>query len=383
MNMQNDGPESILMLSSEYPPEIWGGLGTHVKHLVKELAVRDRSGVLVTLPSKAAGSAGKEKSFSIIRPPMAFERYSHSFEWMLNANFAWIKALHDMNVPFTLVHAHDWLTAGAALYAKKTFDVPLVATIHSLESGRKNTLTTSAEKWIHDTEMELIRKADHLIVCSQYMKQALIREGADPGAITQVKNGVSIPPPAENGKPAEPYLFSMGRFVPEKGFEDLIRAFSKLKPSFPDLELVIAGEGPALAGCTGLVRELNLQEDVTFPGFISGTELNKYIQHAAGICIPSRYEPFGLAALEAMAAGKPVAVSSAGGLPELVSHDENGWVFENGKIDQLIQVLSEMLSKPEKAQLLGKNALKESKNYSWSLMGEETLAVYNKLLQRK
>ncbi|MBS2969693.1 glycosyltransferase family 4 protein [Metabacillus sp. KIGAM252] len=373
----------ILMFSTEYPPQIWGGLGTHAAQLTQELSAAETHGMLVTLPAPShEPEYEKQHSFTIYRPQLQNEEYDNSYEWMVNINLTWIKAIQSLQPSFCLVHAHDWLTAGAAIYAKRMYRIPLIATIHSLETGRKKVLKTPAEKMIHEMEKKLIKEADELIVCSNFMREEILFEEADSKKISVIHNGAVPFQKNSLGNPfISPYIFSMGRFVPEKGFEDLITAFSKIKSEHPALKLIIAGEGPGKEKYEKLAESLEVHQDVIFPGFIKGDELNRYIQYAAVACIPSRYEPFGLAALEFMAAGKPIVVSDAGGLPEMIVHNESGMIYKSSRIDDLKRSIQELLNHPEKAAVLGMKALNESKKYSWSSAANKTINLYKKSLQ--
>ncbi|WP_442854512.1 glycosyltransferase family 4 protein [Bacillus sp. SJS] len=340
-------------------------------------------GLLVTIPEGMhEPEYERQDSFTIYRPQLQNEAYDNSYEWMMNINLTWIKAIQSLHQSFSLVHAHDWLTAGAAIYAKKMYRIPLIATIHSMETGRKKSLKTPAEKMIHEMEKKLLQEADELIVCSNYMKREILSQKADAEKITVIHNGAAPFSKSSLGNPAAyPYIFSMGRFVPEKGFEDLLVAFSMIKSELPALKLVIAGEGPGKEKYEALAESLGIQKDVIFPGFIKGEERNRYIQYAAAACIPSLYEPFGLAALELMSAGKPLVVSDAGGLPEMVVHNESGLIYKSSHIEDLTRSLLELLKFPEKAAAISVKAHNESKKYSWSSAAEKTIHIYKKSMQ--
>ncbi|WP_164462209.1 glycosyltransferase family 4 protein [Bacillus sp. FJAT-42376] len=383
MKPNTDFP-SVLLFSSEYPPHIWGGLGTHVRHLAEELSRKNIKGLLFTMPSDLPEAEFEgNHSFTIVRPGKSTETHENVYEWIMNMNYMWIQSLNILQPPFDLIHAHDWMTAGAAIFAKNMYNKPLIATIHSLECGRKKELRTASEKRIHETEMKLIRSADHLIACSRFMKNELILAGAEESKISVIPNGAAPFEAQESNPPLlHPYVFTMGRFVPEKGFEELIHAFAEVKAAYSSLKLVIAGEGPGKKTYDLLTENLGIQEDVIFPGFIKGELLNNYIQYASLACIPSHYEPFGLAALELMSAGKPLIGSGAGGLSELISHNRTGIVCESSRIDCLYKSMMDLLDDPQKARMLGENAKKESGKYSWSKMAHHTLSVYKIALQQ-
>ncbi|MTH52421.1 glycosyltransferase [Bacillus mangrovi] len=377
----NQCSSKILMLTTEYPPHVWGGIGTHVFHLTNELAHHGITGTVLTLPYKEGDCQGSP-GFTIARPLSPDPAYfSSTYEWIINVNLAWIRYLTALQGGFQAVHAHDWLTAGAALYVQNSIGLPLIATIHSLETGRKRKLKTHSEKLIHSMEKKLIEKADSLIVCSDYMKQELLTLGAEARKITVIPNGVS-PFLSRAVAPAlqAPYLMAMGRFVPEKGFQDLLKAFARMKHKLPGYKLVLAGEGPCKPLYQKLAEDLKIQDDVIFPGFMKGEALNRYIHHAAITCVPSTYEPFGIAALEFMAAGKPMVVSDAGGLPEAAEDGKTGLIYKRGEVEQLASAILTLAYDQKKAAALGTGARAASEAFSWMGVAQKTSDLYKRLL---
>lgn len=107
-------------------------------------------------------------------------------------------------------------------------------------------------------------------------------------------------------------LFSCGRFVPEKGFIEWLHAFQQLRKRQPDLELVIAGEGPLQSGIETKARELGIKESVTILPFLCEEERESWLAFCEMAVFPSCYEPFGIAAQDSMAAGVAVAVGTNG-----------------------------------------------------------------------
>ncbi|XBO85479.1 glycosyltransferase [Bacillus licheniformis] len=131
---------------------------------------------------------------------------------------------------------------------------------------------------------------------------------ANPGHSTSVHKK----PHGEKTNEKRAVLFSYGRFVPEKGFIELLHVFQQLRKRRPDLELVIAGEGPLQSGIETKARELGIKESVTILPFLCEEEIVNWLGFCEMAVFPSSYEPFGIAAQESMAAGAAVAVGNKG-----------------------------------------------------------------------
>lgn len=129
-------------------------------------------------------------------------------------------------------------------------------------------------------------------------------------------------------------LLFVGRFDPQKGLDVLLHAFNACHRQ--DLHLTIIGDN-VVGG--GIKIEKKNTDRITFLGWIPHDKLASYYSACDAVIMPSRWEAFGLVAIEAMKYGKPVIVSNRGALPELIEDGRNGFVFEFEKIDQLVEIL--------------------------------------------
>jgi N-acetyl-alpha-D-glucosaminyl L-malate synthase BshA len=119
-------------------------------------------------------------------------------------------------------------------------------------------------------------------------------------------------------------------------------------------KLILVGDGPDRSECERLCRQLNLFEHVKFLGKQEG--LVEILNSADIFLIPSQSESFGLAALEAMSCGKPVVSSSVGGLPELIKHNETGFIAEIGDIERMARYIIDLLTNEKKYEAFSKNS---------------------------
>jgi glycosyltransferase involved in cell wall biosynthesis len=300
---------------------------------------------------------------------------------------------------FDLIHAHDWLVAFAACALKHEFHIPLIATIHATEQGRAHggMLCTDLQRNIHGAERWLAYEAWRVIACSHSMAsevQAVLHVPAE--KIDVVPNGVY---PCQNGRcsPADlaacracyaptggPIVFTIGRLVHEKGFHRLIEAVPRILSEFPDAHFVIAGRGPEAPYLEQQAKSLGVADHVSFPGFISDGERCCLYQAAACAVVPSLYEPFGIVALEAMAAGCPVVVAEVGGLREVVHHDRTGVTVYPNDTYSLAWGVLHTLRNPALAAARAEEARQMiCREYNWDAIAARTVAVYQRVLDER
>ena len=393
----------VLMLSWEHPPNVVGGLGRHVAELAPALV---RAGVEVHIVTQIPGLLSvashevTEAGVTVHRVPLADDKgdiYSQACETN-RAMQALAGTLIDDGLKFDLIHAHDWLTVFAAYELKKEYHLPLIATIHATEQGRMRggVLYTDLQRNIHSAERWLVYEAARVIVCSHHMAsevQSIFHTPAD--KIDIVPNGVNFHE-HENGRcsPADleacrtryaasggPLIFTVGRLVHEKGFHLLIEAAPRILSEFPEAHFVIAGQGPEAPYLVEHARALDIAEHVSFPGFINDQERDCLYRLASCAVFPSLYEPFGIVALEAMAAGCPVVVTEVGGFREMVRHDKTGVTVYPNDAYSLAWGVLHTLRDPELAAARAKEAYDAiCCEFNWEAIAGQTKAVYQKVL---
>jgi glycogen(starch) synthase len=384
----------ILMVSWEYPPLLVGGLGRHVHALSTGLV---RAGHEVTVVTRQGGGQPAEEDCEGVRivraaedPPL-FSTGSEMFlSWTIAVNHSLTRtALRVARTgDFDVVHAHDWLVAHTAIAVKEHAGLPLVATIHATEAGRhQGWLPGDMNRCIHSVECWLAQEACRVVVCSAYMRWEANRLlGLGDRAIDIVPNGVDAAgwrsaPRAVAAARARyagdgPLLAFAGRLVYEKGAQDIVRALPQLRQRHPGLRLVLAGDGPYRPELEQLIGEYRLGDAVSVAGFL-GPDLPATLAAADAVIEPSIYEPFGLVALEAAAAGTPVAVARTGGLAEIIEDGRTGAVFTAGDPDSLAAAVGGLLADPAAARALARSAHElATGRYSWTAVAARTAAVY-------
>jgi glycogen(starch) synthase len=231
-----------------------------------------------------------------------------------------------------LLHAHDWLAHPAAKALKHRHKLPLIATIHATEHGRHGGIHSDLSRAIHQLEWELSYEAWRVIVCSEFMRgEVMYAQNTPYDKLDVIPNGIRAEkfqfefPEAERqafrarfAAPHQPLIFFVGRMVREKGVQVLLQAMPIVRAEIPDAKLVVVGGAATARIWKSSCAFATMEDAVQFTGFIPDSDLLRLYRVVDVAVYPSLYEPFGIVALEAMAAGAPVVVSDAGGLKEVV-----------------------------------------------------------------
>jgi len=384
------------MLSWEFPPRSTGGIAAHVAGLGSALASAGHDVVVLTVADRPAELGAKPpERVRVVRTlvDLPWLPPSEAVTRIASANHAVTKAgsrlVGDLDgwEP-DIVHAHDWQLGWAADSLAARYDVPFVLTMHGTERVRHGgQLPLGHPTDINSIEWWLAFQADRMISPTRFIVEQLITgfELAD-DHVTHIPNGIDPEqwrpthsfgtPPA----PRPPLVVSWGRVQYEKGFQVLARAMHELRGRVPDVESVIAGRGSYLPELQTQVDVEGVSDIVGLPGYLDDTDLRELVHRAGCVVIPSLYEPFGIVALEALAAGAPLIVARTGGLAELVADTDAGITFEPGNPDDLADAIEQVLTNSELATLLVANArdLVERK-YAWTAIARSTSDLYTEV----
>ena len=153
-----------------------------------------------------------------------------------------------------------------------------------------------------------------------------------------------------------------------------------LRPDFPDIQVVIAGDGFERPDLEMLAKDLKIDDCTEFLGWVPNTDLPRFYRAAVASVIPSLEEGFGIPAAEAMGCELPVVASDAGGLPEVVEDGVTGYVVPKGDADALADALHSLLDDPDLGRRMGVAGRNRSlERFSWELTAEKIEAVYDSL----
>jgi glycosyltransferase involved in cell wall biosynthesis len=389
----------VIMLSWEYPPRIVGGISPHVRDLSQQL---QRKGIEVHVVTKHTPLAPDEETepsgVQLHRVHLADQPndFLHEIQLLNQATDRRVRQLLEDWRPGgqpTVFHAHDWLSLDSARELKYEYKLPIVATVHATESGRHGGIFNETSKYIHEQEYWLTYEAWRVIVCSEFMKHEVERLFNSPGdKIDVIYNGVEpekfefewtdaerAAHRAKLALPEEKIVMYVGRFVREKGIHVLLNAASVILAQEPNTKFLIVGGGNR-ERFENFVQWSGLQDKVLFTGFMANRSLHQLYRVADVAVFPSLYEPFGIVALEGMAAGAPVVASDAGGLKEVVLHGQTGTLSYANNPESLAWAVLDVLRNPDRAQQMSiKARVRLKEEFDWSLLADQTIAVYDRV----
>lgn len=277
-------------------------------------------------------------------------------------------------------------------------NVPGVVTIHDLSFLRLPQLFPWAKrKYLTYLCRESALRAEQIVAVSRQTADDLIHYFEIPATkIHVVYNGVGeqfhpVSPSEQEvfrerkGLPSR-YLLYLGTLEPRKNLELLVQAFARWKRQHPldseEVKLVLAGgKGWFFQEIFAAVKELEMEDEVLFPGFVPAKELPGWYSAAELFVFPSRFEGFGLPVLEAMACGVPVLCSDAGSLVELVQ--DTAYTVPTDDLDAFSTALARLMSRPDLCEDLRQRGLARSTLFSWERTAKETVSVYELVEQQK
>lgn len=384
----------ILMVSWEYPPVVIGGLGRHVHHLATALAAEGHDVVVLsrqpsdTDPASHPTTDTRREGVRIVaaaQDPHEFGFGPEMMAWTLAMGHAMTRAglqLHRDGWTPDVVHAHDWLVAHPAITLAEFFDVPIVSTLHATEAGRHSGWVSGPiSRQVHAVESWLARESDSIIACSASMRDEITQLfGPGLAEITVIRNGIDSgrwPFARRRPRSGPPELLYLGRLEYEKGVHDAIAALPRIRRSHPGTTLTIAGDGTQQDWLTEVARKHRVLGAVRFAGLVDHDRMLELLHRADVAVLPSHYEPFGIVALEAAAAGAPLVTSAVGGLGEAVIDGETGLSFPPRDVAALAAAVRAALDDPAAAQRRALAARERlTSDFDWHTVAAETAGVY-------
>jgi L-malate glycosyltransferase len=285
-----------------------------------------------------------------------------------------------LHVHYAIPHASSAFLAKEMLKGK--CDIKIITTLH----GTDITLVGLEPSFLPLVKFS-IEKSDGVTAVSRFLKEKTITNYDIEKDIVVIPNFVDIDlfKPKEDctfrkniaGK-GEKILVHTSNFRQVKRVSDTIRIFDRVQKEIPS-KLLLVGDGPDRSECERLVRQLDLIDKVKFLGKQEG--LTEILNSSDVFLIPSQSESFGLAALEAMACGIPVVSSSVGGLPELIGHNESGYIAEIGDIDRMTKYVIELLTNEKKYRIFSQNARERAvKKFDKNIVVPHYEDYYKKIL---
>jgi glycogen(starch) synthase len=401
----------------EFPPRIFGGLGTYADYMTRTLVRSGHQVMVFTMGGPELLEREEYHGVQVVRPPVIDARpmfpyvitdelqgWGSFFSDLLTNNLACATEFLRREVPrqpFDIVAVQDWLHGMAGLILAEQSPAPVIFHVHSAEWGRRPDGGSPA---VLHWEGRLAYVARQVVTVSHAMRDDLISHGWDGSKISVVWNGVDVerydpkkvPPEAVAAlrqryglAPEHIVLLFIGRLNWVKGAANLVRAMPFVLNEHPQARLIILGRGEDEDLIRGLVHSLHLEEAVRLRfEFVSEDER---IAHYAlsDICVfPSVYEPFGIVSLEAMAMERPVVVGAQGvvGFREQVVPSGPGrtGVHVNGSDPaDIAWGINSAIAAGDQRREWGRNGRRRVERlFTWEQAAARTIEVYQQVLTR-
>lgn len=411
----------IVHFTWEYPPVIYGGLGTFATEITQKQKTFGNDVTVFSLnENNEYGTHEEWNHIDVYRPKIldltrTFNLFaSHELRaWGNNLKFFvdvvsynTMSASHLVNQlvkkekkSFDLIDAHDWLGIMGGMVAKKELGMPLFFHVHSTEVGRS---IGGGSNTIKNIEYDGGQVADCVITVSYAMKDELINLGFPKEKIRVCWNGVD-PNKYDPGnvssedkkklrkkygiKDDEIMLFFIGRLVTVKGADKLVQAMPSVLEEFPKAKLVLLGIGDMDEDIQNLIKGLGIDKNVVLrTEFVS--EKERILHYAASdvVILPSLYEPFGIVCTEGMSMAKPVVVGAVGtnGFREQIipNGDKQCGIHINPhEPNDIAWGIKQVLQLEDKGIQMGKNARERViETFSWESATKRTLDIYKEFL---
>jgi len=288
---------------------------------------------------------------------------------------------------FDIIHAHDWLTFGAGINAKKISGKPFVAHIHNTVFDRGGGVGINEGEYA--IEKEGLTKADKIIAVSHYTKQKVVKHyGIAPEKIEVIHNGIREEvinieklehDITEFKKHKYKIVSFLGRITLQKGPDYFVRVAKKVIDIYPKKVLfLMAGSGDMERQMIREASYLGLSDKFIFTGFLRGEEQQKIFHLSDLFVMPSVSEPFGIVPLEALLMDTPVLISKQSGVSEVLNH---ALKVDFWDIDEMANKIISVLENQSLSKHLAENGKKEARFLSWEKAARKCMVLYENLIE--
>lgn len=386
-----------------------GGQNVYVGQLARQLA---RLGYLVDIFTRRDSETQEQvvdwlPGIRVINVPAGPAYYipkEQMLQYMEQFGRFMIRFARREKAPYDLLHANFFMSGMVAQQVRKSLGIPFVMTFHAL--GRVRRLSQKEADAFPDVrfaiEERLMQEADRIIAeCPQDQRDMELLYGAPGDRIDVVPCGfdpeefwpVTLDARRQLALDQDEFVvLQLGRMVPRKGVDNVIRATAILRHQYqvPVRLLIVGGNAeqpdpvatPELGRLMALTHELGIEECVTFTGQRQRAQL-RYFYSAANVFVTTPwYEPFGITPVEAMACGTPVVGTAVGGIKTTVVDGETGYLVEPNNPEQLAERLAWLHRHPHIAQRMGWAGMRRAyQHFTWRNVASSVAAVYESVLE--
>jgi glycosyltransferase involved in cell wall biosynthesis len=358
--------------------EFYGGISTHVKYLTKYLPnIKDLDLVLVTFGEKNRTYKKDDVEYIELKK-MKLGIFSYPLEIFYDM-LKLERIIKKINPDVLHIQSTSPNLSIFAIYMKKKY--PILITVHGY-FAQEYKIQTGWRKmgyklFCAPIEKYTLMTIPYIIVLSPQMK--VLIHIITQSKIYLISNGIdlkyieSITP---HERKEDHSIFFLGYITKGKGVVDLIKAIHHAKSKGEKVKLYVGGIGPYLTQLKELVKDLHLQDNVTFLGFLNEEEKFAYMKSMDIFVLPSYWESFPFVLIEAMACGKPIISTDVGGIPFAVSDGVNGFLIQPGNPDEIAEKIIYLFHNKKVMNKMGEESKIKAAEFDWEMITKQTSEVY-------
>ena len=296
-------------------------------------------------------------------------------------NYSIIAGVVARTLDYDIIHAHDWLTFPAGIYAKKVSGKPLCIHIHATDFDRSG---GKVNPTVYAIEKDGMDNADCIMCVSELTRQIVIKHYyQNPDKVFTVHNAVyplrqdilDMPRPSHKGK--DKVVTFLGRITMQKGPEYFIEAANMVLQRTRNVRFCMAGSGDMMDQMIMLAAERGIADRFHFPGFMKGDQVYECLKDSDVYVMPSVSEPFGISPLEAMQCGTPTIISKQSGCAEIL---HNCIKLDYWDIEAMADAIYSICHNESLFNYLAEEGIREVNNITWEKVGAWIRELYLRTL---
>jgi len=374
----------IFQVLPYFPPHV-GGMEFYVERLCRELAARGHEVVVFTSSDEGFSYSERVDGVNVYRLRALTKIYNVPIVPSL------FNSILREEKP-DIIHAHQYpvFFSDVSAIVSKLRGIPLLLHVHVVAEPQSTFSSLVSSFYYKTIGASPLRAARRIITPSFAYQKMLVAMGVESEKIKVIPYCVDLERfhPGNNGEEFKKryncdessVVLSVGRLNYQKGFPYLLKAISMVLKKVPNLKLVIVGEGEQLPYLKELSQSLGLSDAVIFTGALSPLEMPLAYAAADVFVLPSIFESFGIALIEAQAAGKPVLCTRVGGAPETLVEGKSGLVVEPKESSQLAEAIITLLFDRNLAKSMGEEGRRYVENrFEWRKNMERMLEIYEEM----
>ncbi len=373
----------VLELTQRYPPAV-GGVERHVADLARGL---ERRGVSVEVATTdLVRDVGRDR---LADTPSGTGQVRRHRAFVVTSRLRGLGVISpglltdSLRAPVDVIHAHafGYPTTWIGRIAQRLRRLPLVVTPHAYPGPPPSGLA-GYDRWV---ARATLGGADRIVALTETEADWLARLGVDRGRITVIPNGIDLSEfesISSRRRPHDhPIVLYVGRLLaPQKGLDTLVEAFAFLPPSLRAELRVVGPDWGAASTVRTIAQSRGVGDRLTLTGPVSREALLAEYASADVFVLPSRFEPFGIVLLEAMAAGLPIVASRVGGIPDVVGDWENALLVPAGRPRPLAEAMRVLLTDAELRRRFSDRGRHRVERFAWPALLPRFVALFEELV---